>query len=49
MIIFFNQLLLSETMIGGEFNNASARGARCSGTNLNEELFSILGALISWS
>ena len=26
MIIFFNQLLLSETMIGGEFNNAGARG-----------------------
>ena len=25
MIIFFNQLLLSETIIGGEFNNASAR------------------------
>ena len=46
MFIFFKQLLLSETMIGGEFNNASAR---CSGTNLNEELFSILGALISWS
>ena len=46
MIIFFNQFLLSETMIGGEFNNASAR---CSDTNLNEKLFSILGALISWS
>ena len=27
MIIFFNQLLLSETMIGGEFNNASARAS----------------------
>ena len=26
MNIFFNQLLLSESMIGGEFNNASARG-----------------------
>ena len=24
-------------------------GARCSGTNLNEELFPTLGALISWS
>ena len=24
-------------------------GARCSDTNLNEKLFSILGALIKWS